>query len=67
MHEDEPGTKKIILDDEDPMEALDGMSEIEKAKRREGQLIVSRAFLGQDLQEVYLNKRMMLASNSKRS
>ena len=40
-------------DDEDVMEALDGMSEIEKANRKEDQLIVRRAFLGHDLHEVY--------------
>ena len=45
------------------MEELNGMSEIEKANRREDQLIVSRAFLGHDLHEVYSNKRLCLASS----
>ena len=33
------------------MEALDGMSEIEKANRGEDQLTLSRAFLGHDIHE----------------
>ena len=63
IHEDEPHTTNIFLGDEDLMEASDGMLEIEKANRREDQLIVSRAFLGHDLHEAYSNKRMLLASN----
>ena len=43
-------------------EALDGMSDIEKVNKKETQLIVSRAFLGHDLHEVYSSNRVSVAS-----
>ena len=41
------------------------MSEIERANRREDQLIVSRAFRKHDFHEVCLNKRILFTSNRK--
>ena len=63
VHNDEPGTKKIITGDmsDDDMEDLDMTDLGAIAARKEDERIVCQAVLGKDLHEVFTNKRVQLA------
>ena len=63
VHNDEPGTKKIITGDlsDDDMEDLHMTDLGAIAARKEDEWIVCQAVLGKDLHEVFTNKRVQLA------
>jgi hypothetical protein len=63
VHNDEPGTKKIITGDmtDDDMDDLRMIDLGALAAGKEDELIVCQAVLGKDLHEVFSNKRAQLA------
>ena len=64
MHDEEPDTKHIILDDDDEnMEGDQGADLDEVRARREDEDIVCRYVLGKNLHDVYSNERFQLAAN----
>ena len=65
IHDEEPDTKKIIIEDDEMDEAdeNDGIDVDSIAAKKQDQDILYHAMLGQDLMEIYSNRKIKLAAD----